>query len=261
MKNLEWLRSEVENILNDLKTIQSRVEFVQHLLESTPDNACDIISHYQIQDPHLGRIPFKLYSYQREIIDTLENNQRIIVKAARQMGLTTISALYSLYLASTHDNFRILILVNKQDRCREIISRILFSIQSLNIGIVTAEQNSLELSNGSSITCVSAPYITGDAVINCLIVDEMECISHKTMDDAWNMVLPPLLRPTSKIIVMSTPRLDQGLFYRLWNGAPENGFVTRAYGWREHPERDEEWAEKTMQEMGMERFLAEWDCA
>jgi hypothetical protein len=78
-----------------------------------------------------------------------------------------------------------------------------------------------------------------------------------------------------KAIITSTPNSDEDQFAYIWKGANKvedeygnprpdglgiNGFrAYRAY-WREHPDRDDAWANEQRAQLGEERFRREMDC-
>ena len=45
----------------------------------------------RISDPQAGIIPFELWGFQRELLGTFGDSQRIVVLKARQLGISTLS--------------------------------------------------------------------------------------------------------------------------------------------------------------------------
>ena len=52
----------------------------------------------QIQHPTRGRIPFHLYPFQEKSLDEISKNDYNIILKSRQLGISTLSAGYSLRL-------------------------------------------------------------------------------------------------------------------------------------------------------------------
>ena len=64
----------------------------------------------QIQHPIRGKISFNLYDFQeRVLVDFIEHDYNIILKA-RQLGISTLVAGYSVWLALFHKMFSLLLL-------------------------------------------------------------------------------------------------------------------------------------------------------
>jgi hypothetical protein len=78
-----------------------------------------------------------------------------------------------------------------------------------------------------------------------------------------------------KAIITSTPNSDEDQFAYIWKGANKiedefgnprpnglgiNGFRAFRAFWREHPDRDDKWAEEQRSQLGDERFRREMDC-
>jgi hypothetical protein len=90
----------------------------------------------------------------------------------------------------------------------------------------------------------------------------------------WTSITPTL-STGGKAIITSTPNSDEDQFAYIWKGANKvedefgnpranglgiNGFKAyRAY-WREHPDRDDTWADEQRAQLGEERFRREMDC-
>jgi hypothetical protein len=58
-----------------------------------------------IQHPTKGKIPFSLFAYQEELTHDIQENDRVVILKSRQLGISTLSAGYSLWmmqLTKTH---------------------------------------------------------------------------------------------------------------------------------------------------------------
>lgn len=85
--------------------------------------------------------------------------------------------------------------------------------------------------------------------------------------------LSPTLSTGGKCIITSTPNSDEDQFALIWKEANNkfdeygneqevgvNGFYPFFAPWRDHPERDEDWAKIERAKIGEERFRREFDC-
>jgi hypothetical protein len=76
-----------------------------------------------------------------------------------------------------------------------------------------------------------------------------------------------------KCIITSTPNSDEDQFAQIWRQANKcfdefgnetplgvNGFKAFRSNWREHPDRDQKWADQMLAQLGEERFRREMEC-
>lgn len=61
-------------------------DLIQELAKCIDDPIYCIKTYFYIQHPKHGRVIFKLYDYQEELIRCVHNNRDVIVLASRQMG-------------------------------------------------------------------------------------------------------------------------------------------------------------------------------
>ena len=73
-----------------------------------------------IQHPIKGKIPFALFDYQEKTLnDVNEHNNNIILKA-RQLGISTLTAGYALWMMTFQSDKNILVIATKQDTAKNI---------------------------------------------------------------------------------------------------------------------------------------------
>ena len=77
-----------------------------------------------IQHPTRGKIPFNLYSFQEELINHFTQNSRNIILKNRQMGISTLSAAYALWLMLFHKDKFVIVIATKQDVAKNIITKV-----------------------------------------------------------------------------------------------------------------------------------------
>ena len=134
-------------------------------------------------------------------------------------------------------------------------------------------KGSIEFDNGSRIVAQTTTENTGRGMsITLLYCDEFAFVRPTIAREFWTSISPTLSTGGGAIIT-STPNSDEDQFAFIWKGANKtedefgnqkelgiNGFKAyRAY-WREHPDRDEDWAEEQRNILGIERFRREMDC-
>ena len=227
-------------------------------------------NQFNIIDPDVGKTTINLYSFQKRILNTLENNRRVILIASRQIGKTTCLTIYALWVAIFNNYQNIVIVANKEATAIEVFRRIKLAYEELPVwlkpGVVAFATTSCEFDNGSR---VSISTTTGSAArgmtISCLLIDEAAFIEPASiLDDFWRSVYPTISRSsTSKVLIASTPNGTGNLFHKLYDGSEkgENGFVYEKVMWDEVPGRGEEWKNNEIKSLGsVESFLQEYCC-
>jgi superfamily II RNA helicase len=85
----------------NLKPIGYQYEYSKEELDEYAKCASDIeyfIEHYcKIISLDHGLVPFILHDYQKEAIDLIHNNRKVILMQSRQSGKTILSAAYILH--------------------------------------------------------------------------------------------------------------------------------------------------------------------
>jgi len=84
-----------------------------------------------VVNPILGKVPFKLYPYQVSVLREFVRNQFNIVLKGRQMGLTELIAMYSLWLAMYHPNKNVQIISLKDKVAKRLMRRIKYMYRNL----------------------------------------------------------------------------------------------------------------------------------
>ena len=249
--------------------IQYTAEQVRELLACKDDpvyfirNYCKIVS---LDSEML--IPFDLYDYQVNFLNTIHENRRIISMQPRQMGKSQTVAAYILWYTLFNNNKTVAILAYKKDAAVEILSRFQLMYENLPLwmqqGIKTWNQGDVELENGSSVftAATSNSGIRGKSV-NLLYVDEVAIVQNNVAEEFFTSVYPVVSAgETTKIILTSTP-LGYNHFWKFWNDAERgvNGFVPIRVNYWEHLKRDKAWADDQRKILGEIKYNQEVLCA
>ena len=249
--------------------IQYTVEQVRELLACKDDAVYFIRKYCKIVslDSEL-LIPFDLYDYQVNFLNTIHENRRIISMQPRQMGKSQTVAAYILWYTLFNNNKTVAILAYKKDAAVEILSRFQLMYENLPLwmqqGIKTWNQGDVELENGSSVftAATSNSGIRGKSV-NLLYVDEVAIVQNNVAEEFFTSVYPVVSAgETTKIILTSTP-LGYNHFWKFWNDAERgvNGFVPIRVNYWEHPKRDKAWADDQRKILGEIKYNQEVLCA
>lgn len=217
-----------------------------------------------IQHPTRGKIPFNLYSFQEKLINNFTEHSRNIILKNRQMGISTLSAAYALWLMLFHKDKFVIVIATKQDVAKNIITKVKVMHGNLPswLKIKCTEDNKLGQTyiNGSWIKAIttSSEDSGRSEGVSLLIIDEAAFI--KGMDEMWG-ALQPTLSTGGDIIVLSTPNGYGNWFHKTFQYASEgkNGFNPITLHWTMHPERDQAWRDEQDIELGPRLAAQECD--
>jgi hypothetical protein len=214
-----------------------------------------------------GFVQIKLYPFQRQAITDINDNRRVIVKAGRQVGKTTMVVAYILwYILFNEDKF-VAILANKAPTAREILNRIKIAYEALPLwlqqGVRTWNKGDIELENNCRVmaTSTASSAIRGYS-ISLLYLDEFAFVPTNIAEEFFTSVYPTISSgTTSKILISSTPN-GMNHYYKMWTEAVDgqNGFMHIEANWRQIPGRDQKWADEQRRVLGEQKYLQEMEC-
>jgi hypothetical protein len=226
-----------------------------------------IKTYVKIVNVDHGLVPFAMWDFQQDMVQTFHENRFSIAKMPRQVGKTTTAAGYMLWCVLFQENYSIAILANKGALAQDILSRIQYAFEYLPIwlqqGIITWNKRNIELENGSKIAAyaTSAAGVRGGSY-NLIFLDEFAFVPQNMANDFFTSTYPVISSgKTTKVIIVSTP---YGLnhFYKMWVDAEENrsDYKTIEVHWSMVPGRDEAWREQTVRNTSEEQFRQEFEC-
>ena len=144
-----------------------------------------------------GKQPIKLYNYQKRILKALTDNRFNVVLASRQIGKTTILTIFALWMICFQDDYRVLLIANKEATAINIFKRIRLAYEMLpnflKPGVINYAKTGLELANGSSIgiSTTTSDAARGES-INCVIGDSMITVKDKVTGKILKMSMGEL---------------------------------------------------------------------
>ena len=214
-----------------------------------------------------GLVPFKLYKFQKEMVETFNSNRFSICKLPRQSGKSTTVTAYILWLILFKDSQNIAILANKGSLARDLLSKIQFAYEYLpkwlQQGIVVWNKGNIELENSSKVVAAatSSSAIRGGSY-NLIFLDEFAFVGNNLAEEFFSSVYPTISSgQTSKVIIVSTPN-GMNHFYKMWTDAEEKNsqYVPIEVHWSEVPGRNEKWKKETIANTSQEQFRQEFEC-
>ena len=243
-------------------------ENIEEYLKCSEDYIYFIEKYCKIVTLDYGLQPFILYDCQKEKLNIIHNNRKVILMEPRQQGKTTTSAAYILWYTLFQGSKTVAILANKATAAREVLSRYQLMYehlpQWLQQGVKTWNKGDIALENGSIVftAATSRQGIRGKSV-NLLYVDETAIIPNNIAEEFFTAVSPTISAgSTTKILLSSTP-LGYNHFWKFWNDAENkrNDFIPLFIPYWKIPGRDEKWAEEQRRQLGNLKFNQEILCA
>ena len=246
--------------------IQYTQEQFEEYSKCAADPAYFIENYVKIVNVDQGLIPFKLYSYQKTMVETFNVNRFSICKLPRQAGKSTTVTAYMLWLILFADQQSIAILANKGRLANDMLGKIQLAYEYLPFwlqqGVTVWNKGNIELENGSKIlaAATSSSAVRGGSY-NLVFLDEFAFIQRNIAEQFFSSVYPTISSgQTSKIIIVSTPN---GLnhYYKMWMDAVEKRslYVPLDVHWSDVPGRDEQWKLDTIKNTSEEQFRAEFE--
>jgi hypothetical protein len=253
-----------------LKKVGVKVEWTLETIEEYRKCSVDPVyfaeNYVTIVNVDVGLMKFKMWPFQKEMIRTYHENRFSITKCPRQVGKTTTSVAYLLWLSLFTDQQNVAVLANKGSLARDILGKYQLAYENLPMwlqqGVVTWNKGNVELENGSKIVAAStsSSAVRGGS-FNLVFLDEFAFVPNNIAEEFFNSVYPVISSgKTSKIIIVSTPN-GMNLFYKLWMDAinMKNNYKTFEIHWSMVPGRDEEWKEETIRNTSERQFRQEFE--
>jgi len=217
-----------------------------------------------IQHPQKGKIKFDLFPFQEQSLIELKDNRFNVILKSRQMGISTLTAGYSVWNMVFREDFNVLVIAIKQDTAKNLITKVRVMHEMLPswLRVGTEEDNrlSLRLKNGSQIKAVSsAPDAARSEALSLLVIDEAAFIDK--IEEIWTSAQQTLATGGSAIL-LSTPNGTGNLFHKTWVEAErgDGQFNPIKLHWSEHPERDQSWRDMQDELLGPKMAAQECDC-
>ena len=255
----------------NLKKVNTPVEFTQDQIVEYQKCAKDPLyfmeNYIRIVSLDEGLVPFKMYDFQKKIVDTIHNNRFTICKLPRQSGKSTTTISYLLHYALFNPNSNIALLANKSSTARDILSRLQLAYENLpkwmQQGVINWNKGNIELENKSVIVAAatSSSAIRGGSY-NIIFLDEFAFVPTNIAESFFSSVYPTISAgKNTKMIIVSTP-YGMNQFYKLWTDAENkrNDYIPIEVHWSEVPGRDEERKEQTIRNTSPEQFQQEFEC-
>lgn len=238
--------------------IERKADQISEIKKCGTDPVYFIKKYVKISHPTRGPIPFQTYAYQEDCIEDFLKHRLIICNKSRQLGLSTVTGAYALWMALFRREKNILVIATKLETAKLFLRKVKGMFDSLPEWLVmptlTGESvRELKFSNGSIVKAIpTSPDAGRGEAVSLLIVDEAAHIDD--FDDLWTG-LQPMLSTGGNCILISSPKGVGNQFYNIWKRASDgqmapggpaegsNGFWPIELPWTVHPEHDQKWFE------------------
>jgi hypothetical protein len=247
--------------------IQFTQEQVEEYIKCSQDPNYFIEKYIKIVNVDKGLVPFKMYEFQKKIVQTVHDNRFTIAKLPRQSGKSTTVVSYILHYILFNPSVNVGILANKQAVARDLLAKIKTAYEYLpkwiQQGVGEWNKGSIILENGSKVvaSATSSSAIRGGSY-NLILLDEFAFIPPGIAEDFFSSAYPTISSgQTTKVVIVSTPK-GLNMFYKLWVEAEEkrNEFVPIEVHWSDIPGRDTKWKEQQIRNTSEEQFRQEFEC-
>lgn len=182
----------------------------QEIIRCGKDPIYFINNYVFIQHPTRGRLPFRTFPYQDDVVRHFQEGSNVITNKSRQLGLSTVCAAYALWMVLFRRDKNILVIATKLGIAQNFMKKVFFAYDELPAWLVMAKdirrtKTELGLSSGSTVKAVpTSPDAGRSEALSLLIVDE--CISGAyisirnkltgevqsvTIDDLYETLLKP----------------------------------------------------------------------
>ena len=238
---------------------------VKEIIKCGKDPSYFLNTYARISHPMHGQILFDTYDFQDELLKEFNDYRFNVILKARQLGISTITAGYIVWMMLFHRDKAILVMATKFATAGNLVKKVKSIMRNLPdwLRIATIDvdnRNSFELSNGSSIKAAST---SGDAgrseALSLLVLDEAAHIEN--LGELWTG-LYPTLSTGGRCIALSTPNGVGNWFHKTCADAEDgsNNFHLTTLQWDVHPDRDDLWYKKETKNMSKRQIAQELQC-
>lgn len=233
-----------------------------------------IENYIMIRHAVRGKIKFKMYDYQRELVRRYHRNRFNIILSARQTGKTETSCAFLLWMAIFHPDKTILVASNKSANAMEIIGKIQYAYEELpewlkpGIDDSSWNKHTVGFDNKSRIVACSTSKDSGRGMaISLIYVDEMAFVAPHIQVEFWDSITPTISTGGSMIIT-STPNGDSNLFAKTWFNSIKKtaeelnseSFHPMHVKWDQPPGRDGKFRAMMIDKLGERKWRQEFEC-
>jgi hypothetical protein len=131
----------------------TKKQMQEEILKCGRDPVYFLNNYARISHPKRGLIPFRTYDFQKQLLRDFKGHRFNVILKARQLGISTITAGYAVWLMLFHREKQILVVSTKFKTAGNLVKKVKKIMKSLPewvqiSAISTDNQTSFELKNG-----------------------------------------------------------------------------------------------------------------
>ncbi len=206
--------------------------------------------YVKIQHPTRGAIPFTLREAQITTVEHWMYERYSLVLKARQIGYSTLGAVFFLWLAAFWEDQSLIMLSRNEREAIKLLSKADYAYKRLPEWMrermpkrIDANVKRISFGNGSVIESLpSKEDPARGSTASKIFVDEWAFLDNP--EQAW-AAIEPVADVGGSIIGISTANGAGNFFHTLWVGATTgtNKFVAIFFPWSANTDRDDNWYE------------------
>lgn len=244
-------------------------KIIKEINKCAKDPVYFITNYCKIPHTEQGLVDFDLFDFQKDLVKNLQVNRFNIILKARQLGVSTVTSAYILWLMLFRRNKNILVVATKVYTAGNMVKKVqqMYERLPLFIRIVdpkTKNKTEFELGNGSRIKAESTEKSSGRSeAVSLLVIDEAAHVENLGGDDGLWTGIYPTLSTGGSCIAISTPNGVGNWYHEMCMGAMngENEFHLTKLMWDVHPERDQEWFDREIRNLKPRQVAQELKCS
>jgi hypothetical protein len=209
---------------------------------------CVIIDDAQDHGDGMGTMPFHLWDAQKELLEAIETEPRLLILKARQLGITWLVCAYALWLCLHRPQRLVLTFSIGQNEANEMMRRMHAMYWRLTPELratlpLVEKDNTEEMvwSNGSRIESLPSRKSAGSGYTASLII--LDEFAKNENAAALYTAVKPTIDGGGKMIILSTANGAGNLFHEMVEKARKglSRFAFRFLPWQARPGRDAAW--------------------
>ena len=102
----------------------TKQEIIKEVVKCGKDPIYFTNNYAKIPHPIKGLIPFKTYPYQGDLLETFNDYRFTVILKARQLGISTITAAYIVWMMLFHRDKNILVMATKFSTAANLVKKV-----------------------------------------------------------------------------------------------------------------------------------------
>ena len=109
----------------------TKQQIKKEIVKCGKDPVYFINTYAKIVHPLKGLVPFKTYPFQTELLKSFNDHRFNVILKARQLGISTITAAYVLWLMMFHRNKNVLVIATKFQTATNLVKKVKSMMKNL----------------------------------------------------------------------------------------------------------------------------------